>query len=309
MSHITIFGLGTVGVATATAILARGLSRRMDFVDTNPEKAEGEAWDFSHASCLMPACDIRAVPFAKASGGGLCIISAGVKSRPGESRLDLLERNLVIADQIAGTLERNGLPRILLVLMNPVDVITEAFSRRFASKGVLVLGSGTALDSFRLRRLLAIRAGVSSDSVHAWVVGEHGDSSVSLLSNSTIGCIPLAEFKDAKGRGLEASFLNSLQHEVRSAAVRIIERKGATCHAIGMTAARIVHAILGDENALLPVSVPLAFNISASVPCVIGASGARPLRDVPYSSEEGDAVTKSHEILSRACEKIPWARK
>ena len=309
MADIVIAGLGGVGVAVAQAILNQGMARRMTFFDKIDAKAEGEAWDFAHAACLLPACEIEYLPYTRVIGGDICIVSAGVKSRPGESRLDLLERNIAVAEELCDGFLKNGLPKNLLVLTNPVDVMTEFFTRRLAGRNVVVFGSGTSLDTFRLRQMLASKAKVHTSNVHAWVVGEHGDSSVSLFSSAHISCLPLLAFPDAKQPCFKQADFEEIETSVRCAAARIIERKGATAHAIGLTTGRLVCALVRNENLILPVSVRIEENLCASVPCLINVNG--PVKQFPLtlsmSENEVRAFDRSLSILRLACERLPHA--
>lgn len=305
MTHIVIAGLGVVGVAAAQAILNQGLAARMTFFDKLDAKAEGEAWDFAHAASLLPACEVVSLPYERLFGGDICIVSAGVKSRLGESRLDLLERNIKVADDLCDRLEKNGLPRILLVLTNPVDVMTEYFTRRLSKQGVVVFGSGTSLDTFRLRQIIAARANISASNVHAWVVGEHGDSSVSLFSAAHIGCVPLLAYPNAHAAVFQGSDLAEIETAVRCAAAKIIERKGATAHAIGLTTGRLVRAIVRNEKLILPVSVRVKERLCASVPCLITAAGPEKVIDMQLSESESRAYDLSLAVLQEACERLP----
>jgi L-lactate dehydrogenase len=300
MSRISIVGTGAVGTAAAGAILQERLATSIRFFDKADAKAEGEAMDFAHAAALLGDVKITSAPFEEASGEEVCVLSAGVKQRKGETRLALLERNIEAATSIAETLERNGLPRVLIVLTNPVDVMTEFFVRRWAGRGVSVIGSGTALDSMRLRHAIATRLGVAPSIVHAWVVGEHGDSSVSLFQEARVGCFSLEEYATQSGIALPNEAFDAIEREVRTAAYAVIERKGATAHAIGLTAARLVRAILRDEHVLVPVSTRVEDGLCASLPCLLGASGAgRPLRP-SMAKDEAARFQKSLDILREA---------
>ena len=296
-------GLGAVGVATASAILAQGLATRLTFFDSQDAKAEGEAWDFAHAAALLPACVVEALPSEQLFGGEVCVLSAGVKSRPGESRLALLERNAAVAHTLCDRFEANGFPRILLVLTNPVDVLTEILTRRLAGKGVAVFGSGTSLDTFRLRQMIAAKARIHPTNVHAWVVGEHGDSSVSLFSSANVGCVPLLNYPTGRPLFTQGDCM-AMEKAVRCAAGKIIERKGATAHAIGLTAARLVRAIVKNENILMPVSVRVSKDTCASLPCLIDAKGPGEALKVPMSPSEAAAFEASLGVVRAALETV-----
>lgn len=177
MAEIAIVGAGAVGVACAGSVLRQGLASRLVFYDRHGDRALGEALDFQHAAPLLPDCAIEGRPLAEATSADIAIIAAGAPPEAGADRLSVLDRNLEVAAEIAASLT-DALPRVAIVISNPVDVVTEFFTRAWASHGVNVFGTGTALDSWRLRELLADRLGIHPGSVHAWVIGEHGNSAV-----------------------------------------------------------------------------------------------------------------------------------
>lgn len=295
--HVSIVGAGAVGVSCAVSILHARLAGRISLYDLQSDKAEGEALDLAHGAPLLGGTRVDGGGIDRVEAGDVCVVTAGAKQRPGEDRLALLARNEDALDRIAETLERRGLPRVVVVVTNPVDPMTEALRRRLAPKGVAVLGSGTLLDTLRLRRAIAVDLGISPESVHAHVVGEHGDSSVCLLDSGRAGGLSLAEAYRDRGLVLDEERRRGLALEVRGAAYRIIEKKGATSHAIGIAVARIVRAIVADERVVLPVSAPVEPGTCAGIPCVLGAEGARPLPLVGLSERETADVEKSLTVL------------
>lgn len=299
MTHVVVIGAGSVGVACASSMLASGLPRRLTLADLDHAKAEGEALDFAHAAPMLGGATVDAMPLAEVSGGELCVITAGAKQRPGESRLDLRTRNEEALDRIAERLEAGGLPRVCLVVTNPVDLATERLRRRWEGR-VHVLGTGTVLDTMRLRGLLSRRLAVSAESVHAWVVGEHGDSSVCLLDSARVAGVPLATFLERRGQALDEALRTSIESEVRGAAYRVIERKGATSHAIGVVVARIARAIARDERSVLPVTVPVEPGVSFGAPAVVGRNGAEPAGPPELSPREKAAWDASLGALRAA---------
>lgn len=303
--EIVIVGSGAVGVAVASSVLHGHLAPRLVLADAVDAKAEGEALDFAHAAPLLGGAEVCAVPMDAVRGGDLCVITAGVKQRPGETRMQLFERNVEALSRIAALLERNGLPRVALVVTNPVDAMTELLRRRWAPRGVHVLGSGTVLDTMRLRRLLSERLRVSAESIHAHVVGEHGDSSVCLLDSARVGAVPLPEWCARAKKPLGPEERAQIVREVRGAAYSVIERKGATSHAIGVATARIVRAIVRDERAILPVSAPVDERTCIGVPCVVGADGARAEGLPELSAAERGALEASLEAVRTACAALP----
>lgn len=302
--HVTVIGAGAVGVAAAVSLLHGRVASRLTLFDVVADKARGEALDLAHAAPLFGGATIEGGGHDDIHGGDLCIVTAGAKQRQGEDRLSLLARNEKALDDITEALERHPLPRVVLVVTNPVDVMTEAMRRRLAPKGVRVLGSGTLLDTLRLRHTLSGLLAISPESIHASVVGEHGDSSVCLLDSGRAGGLPLADAFRAKGIALDDELRRTLAANVRGAAYQIIARKGATSHAIGVAVARITRAIVADERVVLPVSAPIDGATCAGIPCVLGADGASPLTLASLSDREQAEVDQSLAILKQRCAEL-----
>lgn len=304
-AELVVVGAGAVGVAVATSLLHEHLTPRLVLADLVHAKAEGEALDFAHAAPLLGGAEVVATPMDAVRGGDICIITAGVKQRAGETRMQLLGRNIEAVSRIAQLLEKNGLPRVALVVTNPVDVMTELLRRRWEQKGVAVLGSGTVLDTMRLRRLLSSHLGVSADSIHAHVIGEHGDSSVCLLDSARVGAMPLPDWCARVGTSFGPDERARIVQQVRGAAYSVIERKGATSHAIGVATARIVRAIVRDERSILPVSGPVDERTSVGIPCVVGADGAHAAGLPDLSEAEWTAFQASVATVRTACASLP----
>lgn len=296
-AHVSVVGAGAVGVATATSLLHGRVARRISLFDLQADKAHGEALDLAHAAPLLGNADVCGQGMDALVGGDICVITAGVKQRPGEDRLALLARNCGAIDAIATMLELRGLPRVVVMVTNPVDLMTEFIRHRLAPQGVAVLGTGTLLDTLRLRYELSRLLNLSPSSIHASVVGEHGNSSVSLLDSSTAGGLPLPQVFAARGVVFDEAQRTRLATAVRGAAAEIIARKGATCHAIGMAVARIVQAIATDERAVLPVCAPVEPGLCAGIPCVLDRHGATPLPWPALSQREQLELDASLAIL------------
>jgi len=301
MAHITIIGAGAVGVACANAFLAQQLATRVSLYDANAQRAEGEALDFEHVAPLLGQARVDGGGMDRLeTGGDVCVITAGAKQHPGESRPALLERNAAALHSIAGALERTLLPRVAVVVSNPVDTMTFKLLQRWQGRGVHVLGTGTLLDSMRLRARLAQWLNVSGESVHAWVLGEHGDSSVPLLDSARVAGVSLETFCARRGIPFGAAERAGLTEWVRGAAGKVIALKGATCHAIGLVTARVVSAVLRDERVLLPVSAPID-GVCAGVPCRVGHDGAEVLGWPDMSPAERASLDASLAVLRRTC--------
>ena len=304
MTTITIIGAGAVGVACTNAILALEVAERVSLHDMDAGKAEGEALDFAHVAPMLGHTEVEGGGMDRLeTSGDICVITAGVKQRPAENRLQLVDRNLEALDSIATQLETKGLPRIALVVTNPVDVMTFALSKRWQSKGVAVLGTGTLLDSMRLRATLARWLDVSGESVHAWVVGEHGDSSVPLLDSARVAGQSLPAYCERRGVRFTDAERSRLVDGVRGAAGEVIRKKGATCHAIGLVTGRLVSALLADEGVILPVSASVD-GVCAGVPARIGSAGAQVLGWPDLSALERSQLDSSLSVLREACERV-----
>jgi len=233
------------------------------------------------------------------------VITAGHHTTPGESRLDVLHKNVDVMDAVATAVEAGGLPRVALVVTNPLDVMTEYLTRRWADEPVAVMGSGTALETLRLTDYIARECGVHPRSVHAWVVGEHGDSCVFLLDSAVVGTLPLVEFAAQRGIHLTSDRLAVIEREVRDAAYQVRDLKGSTAQGIGLTVSGLVHALAHEVGALIPVSTRVGDGVCASLPCVLGPEGpSAPLWPQMIDTER-KAWERSLEVLAAANKSLP----
>ncbi len=292
-ARIGIIGTGWVGTSVAFSTLLAGHAGELWLNDQRSDVAEGEAMDLADGAAFYPACDVRAVPLAKMREADIVVLAAGRNGRPDESRLDLLRDNARIAAGIGRALA--GFPGIVLVVTNPVDVLTRVVQAASGLPPERVIGTGTLLDTARLRERLATRLGVSPQSVHAQVVGEHGDSSVALWSGARVGGVALRDWP-----GWRVDEEPALAQAVRRAAYEVIRRKGATNHAIGLVTAELIGCIVNDERRLLPVSRVQDDGIALSLPALVGAGGARPAALPVMDRAEREALVASSEVLDRA---------
>ena len=300
MAEIAIVGAGAVGVACGGSVLRQGLASRLVFYDRHGDRALGEALDFQHAAPLLPDCAIEGRPLAEATSADIAIIAAGAPPEAGADRLTVLDRNLEVAAEIAASLT-DALPRVAIVISNPVDVVTEFFTRAWARHGVNVFGTGTALDSWRLRELLADRLGIHPGSVHAWVIGEHGNSAVFPFSLARVGPFPLWRFVADRGLRFDPG---AIAEEVRRAGPRVHELKGSTSSAIALTAARLAAHVVREHGAIVPVSVRVEERLCASLPAQIGPDGAGPGIMPELDADEGEAWAMSLDLLRTAAARI-----
>ena len=276
-----IVGSGFVGATAAYALVMRGVGRRLVLVDQNRARAEAEADDILHAVPFAHPLEVTAGDYADLVGCKVVIVSAGVGQKPGETRIQLLGRNAQVFKQVIPNILQHAPEAILLIATNPVDVMTHLAARYAGEYGVpshRVIGSGTTLDTARLRSLIGRQLNVDSQHIHAYVLGEHGDSEVIPWSLVTVGGIPLDEFCHAGEISICPDDYEAIDQRVRRAAYHIIEGKGATYYGIGSAIARIVEVILQDERSILTVSTPMedvsgVRDVTVSLPNLVGGEG------------------------------------
>lgn len=315
---IGVIGAGMVGATAAYAMVMRGVGREIVLVDRDRKLAEAQAQDITHATPFAYPLPVRAGDYAALEGAGIVVLAAGIGQKPGESRLDLLARNAQVFGEILPRVLAVAPDAVLLVATNPVDVMTQIATRiatRVAT-GISglpsgrVIGSGTVLDTARFRGLLGAHLGISPKSVHAYVLGEHGDSEVLCWSGAIAGNAPIDDFADALGRPLTEAIRAEIDAGVRRAAYRIIDGKGATYYGIGAGIARIAQCIEADERAVLAVSVVTELvgsvaDVALSLPRVIGAGGV--IADLQPALNDGEraALAGSAAILKEAVDSVP----
>jgi L-lactate dehydrogenase len=300
--RVCVVGCGHVGATSAYALMLGGLAREIVLLDADARRAEGEAMDLQQAAALARPVEVRAGDWPDAARAGVVVVAAGVGGRPGESRLDLLGRNVVVIRDVMERLARENFGGILLMTTNPVDVLAQ-FAQEFSGLPVgRVIGSGTVLDSARLRAMLGRSLGVEPRSIHAYIVGEHGDSEIAAWSSARVAGVAVREF--CEGAGRECPDLVELLRRVRRAAPDIIERKGYTSYAIGSCVARICEAVLRDERSILPVSTLLTGQygidgVYLSLPCVMSREGVERVIEIPLDEEERRGLRASADLLRR----------
>jgi L-lactate dehydrogenase len=301
VAEVAIVGSGAVGVACAGSVLRQGIATRLVFYDRNGDRALGEALDFEHAAPLLPDCRVEGRSLTEVAPADVAVITAGARPEPGADRHTVVDRNLEVAAEVAALMDR-ALPRVAIIVSNPVDVITEFFTRAWAARGVNVFGSGTALDTWRLRELLAARLGVHPGSVHAWVIGEHGLSAVFPFGLARVGSFPLDEFAARRGRPLDHA---AVVDEIRHAGPGVSKLKGrGPSSAIGLTAARLAAHVLREQGAIVPVSVRVEDSVCASLPVEIGPEGAGAAMMPELEDLELDAWGASLHLLREATARI-----
>lgn len=301
---IGIVGCGMVGSTSAFALVMAGVGREIVMVDLNQARAEAEANDIYHAVPFAHPLTIRAGGYADLAGAKVVVIAAGVAQKPGETRLQLLQRNAAVFGQVVPSILKHAPQAILVVVSNPVDILTHIaahFAAKLGQPHTRVIGSGTMLDTARFRALLGRHYGVDPHHVHAYVLGEHGDSEVLTWSQATIAGMNLDEFSQVQGRGLSAEQRKQIDAQVRGAAYQIIACKGATYYGIGSAVARLVDVLLHDQRAILTVSCrqnsPELEGVTLSLPHLVGGQGVLAAIPLPLAPDEQEALTRSASVL------------
>ena len=309
---IGIVGCGMVGATSAYALVMSGVGREIVLVDLNRARAEAEANDIYHAVPFANPLTIRAGDYPDLSGARVVIIAGGVAQKPGETRLELLKRNADVFRQIIPSVLRHAPESVLLVVTNPVDIMTHLAARFAADFGVphtRVIGSGTTLDTARFRALLGRHFSVDPQHVHAYVVGEHGDSEVLAWSQATIAGLDLEKFCKVHGKPLTPEKRQEIDENVRRAAYQIIAGKGATYYGIGSAVARIVDVLLHDQRAILTIctrnaGVPGAEGVTLALPHLLGGQGALATIPLALNEVEQEALRRSAGILGEAIDSL-----
>ena len=310
---IGIVGSGLVGATAAYAMVMRGIGREIVLVDLNRGRAEAEADDIRHAVPFAHPVNIWAGDYADLAGCRVVVITAGVNQRPGETRLQLLARNTAVFRQVVPNILTHAPDALLVVATNPVDITTHLTAQLAAAHGVpssRVIGSGTTLDTARFRTLLGSHLGVDAQHVHAYVIGEHGDSEVLTWSLVTVGGLPLDVFCRQQGITFDDNVRQQIDHGVRRAAYSIIEGKGATYYGIGSALARIVDVILRDQRAILTICTPLpevlgVTDVTVALPHLLGGAGVITLLPQPLNDEEETLLRQSAQVVKDAIASLP----
>ncbi len=309
---IGVVGTGFVGATAAYALVMRGVGREIVLVDKNTARAQAEADDLFHAVPFANPLEITAGDYPDLNGCRVVIIAAGVNQQPGETRLQLLERNAGVFRAVVPSILEHAPEAVLVVATNPVDVMTHLTARFAAEKGVpssRVIGSGTTLDSARFRALLGRHLGVDSQHIHAYVLGEHGDSEVLTWSLVSVGGIPLEEFCRMRGVTLDDAVRADIDQQVRRAAYHIIQGKGATYYGIGSALARITDVILGQQQSILTVCTPVSEvvgvpDVTVALPHLVGGQGIIATLLPDLNQTEREALGRSAGIVRAAIEQL-----
>ncbi|MFT4213719.1 MAG: L-lactate dehydrogenase [Microbacterium sp.] len=310
-SKLTVIGAGAVGSSVAYAALIRGSARHVALYDIAAEKTRAEVLDLAHGAQFTGSSDIiGGDDLSVAAGSHVVVITAGAKQKPGQTRTELAGVNAGILKKLMPQLLDVAPNAIFVLVTNPCDVLTVLAQEATGLPPHRVFASGTVLDTSRLRWMIAERAGVSTTSVHAYIVGEHGDSQFPLWSQATIGTVPILDWEPLDDQPkFTVDELDQIAVDVRDAAYTVIQGKGATNYAIGLSSARIVEAILGDQHAVMPVSTVLddfrgMSGVALSVPSIVSASGAQPIRQTIFSPSELGLFRRSGDALREVADSL-----
>ena len=310
MAKVAIVGAGAVGTAIAYAAQIRGVCRELALFDLNPQKVRAEVLDLNHGMQFTPMAEITGSDdLAVCADADIIVLTAGAKQDPGQTRLDLAAANVAMCRDLVPSLVAIAPDALLLVVTNPVDVVTMAALEFSGLPAHRVFGSGTVLDSSRLRFLIAEHTHVAVQNVHAYIAGEHGDSEVPLWSTATIGGVPVQDWASPGVGPLDAEARARIHESVVTAAYEIIAGKGATSLAVGLAVSRILEAVLHDEHRVLPVTSRLdgvhgLSDVCLSMPSVVGRSGIESVLATPLSAGELTQLTASAETVRAAARSL-----
>jgi L-lactate dehydrogenase len=308
---VAIIGAGHVGSTLAYTLVTAGIVREVVIIDASQERAEGEAMDIAHASSFHAPVKITSGQFEDVAGAAITVISAGVAQKEGESRVALLGRNLPIVRNIVSEITKVNPDGIILLATNPVDALTYAALRMSGLPSSRVFGSGTVLDTARLRSELAVHYDIDARNVHAYVIGEHGDSEVVAWSVADIANMQLHAYCQSTGLTCSLEDMRAIEMRVRNAAYEIIRRKGATNFAIAAALTRIIEAVIRNARSVLTVSTLLQGqygleNVCLSLPAIVGKNGVEKIISVPLSESEQQQLHRSAKAIHDTLANIVW---
>ncbi len=306
---VAVVGCGFVGSASAFALMESGLFSEMVLIDVNKEKAEGEALDISHGLPFSKPMQIYAGDYSDAADAAVVVVTAGAGQKPGETRLDLVKKNISIFKSIIPEIAKYNKEGILLIVANPVDILTFAAAKLSGFPENRVFGSGTVLDTARLKYLLGEHLKIDSRSVHAFIIGEHGDSEIAAWSSANVSGIPLNDFCEMRGHFEHDKSMKRIAEDVKNSAYRIIEKKGATYYGIAMSVRRICEAIIRDEKSILPISSIQHGDfgiegVALSMPAIVGRDGVEGSVPIRLSDDEKTALQESAATLKKVLDDV-----
>jgi L-lactate dehydrogenase len=301
-NKISIIGAGFVGSTTAFALMTSGLASEIVIVDINKEKAEGEAMDLSHGAPFVKPIDITSGEYSDTKDSDIVIITAGIGPKPGDTRLTCISKNLKIFQSIVPEIVKYSPDCILLVVSNPVDILSYITYKLSGFPSNRVIGSGTVLDTSRFKYMLSQHFEVDARNIHTYIMGEHGDSEIATWSLTSIAGMNVNEYCDISSKNCGGEFKNNIYKEVKEAAYNVIEKKGSTYYAVALAIKRIVEAILRNENSILTVSSLLKGeygieDVYMGVPTILGRDGVKKALQVKLNEDESFQLIQSSKVL------------
>ena len=306
---VAVVGLGFVGSASAFALMQSGLFSEMVLVNRDMSKAEGEALDISHGLPFAKPMKIYAGTYDDIVDAAVIVITSGAGQKPGETRLDLVRKNVEVYRSIIPEIAKRDCEGILLIVSNPVDILTSVAVKLSGFPENRVFGSGTVLDTARLKYLLGEHLNVDSRSVHAFIIGEHGDSEIAAWSSANVSGVPLHNFCEMRGHFEHEKAMYEIAEGVKNSAYEIIEKKKATYYGIAMSVKRICEAIVRDEKSILPISSIQhgqygIEGVALSMPAVVGKNGVETLVPIELNEAEQTALRQSAETLKQVLNEV-----
>ena len=304
-----MIGCGFVGSASAFALMQSGLLSELVLIDANHDKAEGEAMDIAHGLPFAGQMKIYAGDYDDIVDAAVIIVTAGAAQKPGETRLDLVNKNVNIFKSIIPEIAKRNYKGILLIVANPVDILTYTAVKLSGLPENRVIGSGTVLDTARLKYALGEHLEVDSRSVHSFIIGEHGDSEIVAWSSTNVSGIPVNDFCELRGHFNHEEAMHRIADDVKNSAYDIIEKKGATYYGIAMSVKRICECIMRDEKSILPISSMMhgeygISDICLSMPTVVGREGVETRVPIQLNEQEESALSASAEQLSKVAAQL-----
>lgn len=309
-NKVVIIGAGFVGATSAYAIMNLGLASEIVLLDLDQDKAEGEAMDLNHGASFVKPVRIKSGSYEDCKDARLIVIAAGANQKPGETRLDLGKKNTEVFKNIIPKITEYTQEAILLVVTNPVDVLTYVTMKVSGFPARQVIGSGTVLDTSRFRYLLSEHCKISPQNIHAYILGEHGDHEVTAWSLTTVAGVKFKDYCVICAKDCEnGEFEKEMSSKVRNAAYEIIDKKGATYYAVGLVVARIVEAIFRDENTIMTISCCLdgeygLSNLALGVPAIVGSQGIKQVLTLDLNQEEEKKLQEAAKVLADSIKEL-----
>ncbi|MDD3612998.1 MAG: L-lactate dehydrogenase [Eubacteriales bacterium] len=308
-NKVTIIGAGLVGSTTAFALMAGGTVSEIAMIDLDKKRLAGEVMDLNHGISFVPPVNIYEGSYEDCADSNIVIVTAGVGQRPGETRIDLLKRNIEVFKQIVPRIVENNKEGIILVVTNPVDILTYATLKISGLPDNQVIGSGTVLDSARLKYLLSANCNIASQNVDAYIIGEHGDTELPAWSLTNIAGTPIENFCQFCRGNCRPEHKERIFEEAKNSAYKIIEGKGATYYAVALAVRRIVEAILRNDNSILPVSSIMkgyygVEDVCLSLPSIVNDKGIERVLELPLSDKEIELFRHSANTLKESLREI-----